>query len=77
MISNVFVEPGADDAALDAAYDDAIARIEQMASDGATPIDEPLVAAPGAGEVPPVESSMADRGLPGRGRRGEGVHPLR
>lgn len=58
LISNAFVAPGADDTTLDAAYDDAIRRIEQMASDGATPIDEPLVDAPGAGEVPQVTSSM-------------------
>lgn len=62
LVANAFVEPGVDDAELDAAYDRALARIEQMAADGATPIDEPLVEAPGAGEVPAVTSSMSTGG---------------
>lgn len=39
LVANAFVAPGADDATIDAAYDDAIVRLEQMASDGATPIE--------------------------------------
>lgn len=58
LVANAFVAPDSDDATLDAAYDAALARLAQMAADGATPIDEPLVEAPGAGEVPPVTSSM-------------------
>jgi anthranilate synthase component 1 len=58
LIANAFVDPGADDATIDAAYDAAIARLERMAADGATPIEEPLVGAPGAGEVPEVSSTM-------------------
>ncbi|MHB1138833.1 MAG: chorismate-binding protein, partial [Microthrixaceae bacterium] len=58
LIANAFVEQGADDAALDASYDEASARLEQMALDGAVPLDEPLVGAPGPGEVPRVVSSM-------------------
>lgn len=58
LVANAFVAPDADDATLDAAYDAALDRLAQMAADGATPIDEPLVEAPGAGEVPPVTSSM-------------------
>jgi anthranilate synthase component 1 len=58
LIANAFLAEGADDAEIDAAYDSAVARLERMALDGATPIDEPLVGAPGAGEVPPVTSSM-------------------
>jgi anthranilate synthase component 1 len=60
LVANAFVAPGADDATIDAAYDDAIVRLEQMASDGATPIDEPLVEPPTkADESVAVTSSMA------------------
>jgi anthranilate synthase component 1 len=59
LVANAFVAEGADDAAIDAAYDEALATLERMAADGATPIDEPLVEAPMAGEVPDVVSSMA------------------
>ncbi len=58
LVANAFVDEGADGAELDAAYDEAIARLEQMAIDGASPLDEPLVQAPEPGEVPPVVSSM-------------------
>ena len=59
LIVNAFVEPDCTDVELDDAYDHAIGRLHQMALDGAIPLDEPLVEAPGAGEVPPVVSSMA------------------
>ena len=35
--------PSADAATLDAAYDDAVARLDQLAADGADPLDEPLL----------------------------------
>jgi len=57
LIDNVIVEDGAD---LDAAYDDAIARLEQLAADGARPLDEPMLSPPRADDEPPeVTSSMA------------------
>ncbi|CAN5631635.1 anthranilate synthase component I [soil metagenome] len=59
LIANAFVELDGTDEQLDAEYDAAIARLDQMALDGAIPLDEPLVEAPGAGEVPEVVSSMA------------------
>jgi anthranilate synthase component 1 len=60
LVANVFVVPGATDSELDAAYDDAVARLSRMAADGATPLDEPLVEPPGRSEEPPeVTSSMA------------------
>jgi len=60
LIANVVVPDGATDDELDAAYDDALARLEQMAIDGSAPIDEPLVTPPGRDEVPAgVTSSMA------------------
>lgn len=61
LIDNVIVGDGMDAAALDAAYDDAIARLEQLASDGARPLDEPLLGPPRADDEPPeVTSSMRD-----------------
>ena len=60
LIDNVIVEPGADRAALDTAYDDAIARLEQLAADGSRPLDEPMLSPPRADDEPPeVTSSMA------------------
>jgi len=60
LIDNVIVEPGADRAALDAAYDAAVARLEQLAADGARPLDEPMLSPPRAEDEPPeVTSSMA------------------
>jgi len=59
LIANAFVDPDRSDDELDAAYDRAVAQLHQMAVDGAIPLDEPLVEAPGAGEVPQVRSSMA------------------
>jgi len=60
LIDNVVVEPGADRAALDAAYDAAIGRLDQLAADGARPLDEPMLGPPRADDEPPeVRSSMA------------------
>ena len=59
LIENVLVEPGLDDAELDARYDAAVARLDQLALDGAKPIDEPLVEPPtGDDELPEVRSTM-------------------
>lgn len=59
LVDNVLVPPGADDATLDACYDEACERLAQLASDGAAPLDEPLVEPPGPAEEPPeVTSSM-------------------
>ena len=61
LIDNVIVGDGMDEAALDVAYDDAIARLDQLASDGARPLDEPLLGPPRADDEPPeVTSSMQD-----------------
>lgn len=62
LIANALVEPGADGAALDAAYDEAIERLEQLAVDGARPINEPFLEPPdGHQELPEVRSSMSDQ----------------
>ncbi|HLT16093.1 MAG TPA: anthranilate synthase component I [Acidimicrobiales bacterium] len=59
LIENVIVEPGLDDGELDARYDAAVARLEQLALDGARPIDEPLVEPPDPDDpLPEVRSTM-------------------
>ncbi len=60
LVANAVVPAGADAATLDAAYDDALARLGRMAADGATALDEPLVTPPErADEAVEVTSSMA------------------
>lgn len=64
LIASAFVD--VDDPSpelLDALYDDAVERLETMAEDGAVPLDEPLVAAPGPGEVPEVRCAMSADGF--------------
>ncbi len=46
LIANTVVGAGADDAEIDAAYDDALRRLEELSADGAAPLDEPLVLPP-------------------------------
>ena len=64
LLANVVVpepsgDPVADAAALNAAYDEAVARLDQLASDGARPLDEPLMAPPDPADEPPeVTSTM-------------------
>jgi anthranilate synthase component I len=60
LIANAFVPEGATDEEIDAVYEEALSRLDRMAADGATPIDEPLVVPPGRDDVPDrVVSSMA------------------
>jgi anthranilate synthase component 1 len=48
-----------DTAVLDTAYDEAAARLDQLASDGARPLDEPLMEPPDPADEPPeVTSTM-------------------
>ena len=61
LIDNVLVDAGADVATLDAAYDAAIERLDQLAADGARPLDEPMLSPPQPDDEPPeVASSMAE-----------------
>ena len=53
LLVNVVVPEGADDAALDAAYDSAVDRLETLAADGARPLNEPLMLPPHPDEEPP------------------------
>ena len=57
LIVNVVVPPGADEAALDRLFDDAVAALDTLTSDGARPLDEPLVHPPRSDDpVPPVRA---------------------
>jgi anthranilate synthase component 1 len=59
LIENVVVEPGLSDAELDARYDAAVARLDQLALDGARPLDEPLVEPPDPDDpLPDVRSTF-------------------
>jgi anthranilate synthase component 1 len=59
LIENVIAPEGASDEALDTLYDQAIVRLEQLAADGARPLDEPLVEPPSSDDpLPDVRSTM-------------------
>jgi len=60
LIANAYVLATDLDAdALDRCYDDALARLDQLAADGATPLDEPLVAPPDpSAPLPDVVSNL-------------------
>src|SRR5690606_39036822 len=59
LVENVLVPPGSSDDELDVLYDEAVARLDQLARDGARPIDEPLVAPPHPNDpLPEVRSTM-------------------
>ncbi|NLD76427.1 MAG: anthranilate synthase component I, partial [Acidimicrobiales bacterium] len=59
LLANAFVGPGLSDAEIDARYDAAVARLGQLAADGASPLDEPLVAPPDPSDpLPDVVSNL-------------------
>ena len=59
LLDNVLVPEGATEADLDAAYDQAVARIGELASAGSRTLDEPVFDPPGRGEpLPDVRSTM-------------------
>jgi len=59
LIANAWIPPGATTEDVDRAYDEARARLEQLALDGARTLDEPLVDPPSLDEdLPDVRSSM-------------------
>jgi anthranilate synthase component 1 len=61
LLANTLVPAGADEEALRAAYDDAILRLEQLQTDGARPLDEPLVSPPPLdAPLPEVTSTMGE-----------------
>ena len=60
LIANVIVGSGASRDDLDAAYDDALDRVRELAIDGASALAEPLMSPPDPGdELPEVTSSMS------------------
>ena len=60
LIENVIVDASMSDDDLDAAYDRAIAGIDEFADDGSSHLDEPLLAPPDRSlELPAVTSTMA------------------
>jgi anthranilate synthase component I len=66
------------DASLDALYDDAVARLEQLAADGAAPLDEPFVLPPDPDDPLPEVTSNLGAGRLRAGRGGQqGAHPRR
>jgi anthranilate synthase component I len=59
LIANAYVFGEQTDASLDALYDDAVARLEQLAADGAAPLDEPFVLPPDPDDpLPEVTSNL-------------------
>ncbi len=56
LVAVALLGPSATDAEIDAAYDDAVARLDRLAADGARPIDEPMVRPPDESE----ETQSAD-----------------
>jgi anthranilate synthase component 1 len=59
LIENVIAPDGASADELDRLYDDAVVRLDQLAADGARPLDEPLVEPPGHDDpLPDVRSTM-------------------
>jgi anthranilate synthase component 1 len=59
LIDNVVVPDDATDGQLDALYDGAAARLDELAADGARPLDEPLVEPPADDDpLPDVRSTM-------------------
>ncbi len=52
LVANAWIPTDADAAAVDAAYDDACARLAALAADGASPLSEPLTEPPRPGEAP-------------------------
>jgi anthranilate synthase component I len=57
LVANAWVHPGAAPADVDRAYDEAVARLEQLVLDGARPIDEPLLDPPALDDVLPETTS--------------------
>ena len=53
LVANAVIPPGASGDEVDALFDDAMARLDRLAADGARPLDEPVVEPPERDEPPP------------------------
>lgn len=62
LIENVIVTPEMTEAELDAAYDQAVAGLDEFAADGASSLDEPLLEPPRADDPLPVVTSTMPQG---------------
>ena len=63
LVANAFVPAGADAATVDAAYDEALGRLDALADAGSSPLAEPHVAPPSPDDpLPDVVSSMGSDG---------------
>ncbi|MDP9387366.1 MAG: anthranilate synthase component I [Actinomycetota bacterium] len=58
LVANALPAPGATTAELDAAYDEAVARLDRLAADGARPLDEPVVEPPEHDDPPAVRRTV-------------------
>ena len=58
LLASTLLPENADEATIDRAYDDAVARLDQLAADGSRPVDEPLVEPPGEQILPPVDQPL-------------------
>jgi anthranilate synthase component 1 len=66
VVANAFVPAGADEATVDAAYDDACRRVEALGAAGSSSLAEPLVEPPDPGDpLPDVASSLGSDGYRG------------
>ncbi len=72
LLANAYVFGDPTDAELDELYDDAAGRVDQLARDGAAPLDEPLVEPPREGEARPET-----RGTVGSEQYGRAVEAAR
>ena len=57
LIANAVVPVDATDAEIDFAYADALSRLDQLARDGAKPLDEPFMEPPDPADIPPSATS--------------------
>ncbi|MEM7340033.1 MAG: anthranilate synthase component I [Actinomycetota bacterium] len=62
LIAVALLPEGADAATIDAAYDDAVTRLDALAADGARSINEPFVEPPTEHDLPAVASSLSSDG---------------
>jgi anthranilate synthase component 1 len=58
LVATALLPDEADSATIDAAYDDALDRLDQLARDGSRPVDEPFVEPPGDLELPDVTQPL-------------------
>ncbi|MEM9130996.1 MAG: anthranilate synthase component I [Actinomycetota bacterium] len=59
LVATALLGPEPTEAEIDAAYDDAVVRLDQLAADGARSIDEPMVAPPATLPLPEVTASLS------------------